>query len=231
MEQIIDKRVALALSKQQSQQGPTDEMSPSTKRKSSVASTDAAPATTETTAPAKEAAPPASPENQERYPVDDITVRSACELLAQVRNKMILVAYGVAEIPAPGDSITGHHLSVGYYAKVFLDRVVDSWADLELEIPGPDGEEYLGDAVHGWIFWTKAHLKIMQLAPPPPADSTTSPSAMPEGQDQLPPSPTARVECSMSHVVDRDPSEGPPVKGKGSKRRARPRPPPPPPMK
>ena len=106
--------------------------------------------------------------------------------------------------------------------------MVDSWADLELEIPGPDGEEYLGDAVHGWIFWPKAHLKIMQLAPPPPADSTTSPSAMPEGQDQLPPSPAGRAEHSMSPVVDRDPSESPPpVKGKGFKRRA-PHPPPPP---
>jgi hypothetical protein len=48
MEQIIDKRVALALSKQSShQQGPTDEMSPSAKGKSSVASTEHAPTATE----------------------------------------------------------------------------------------------------------------------------------------------------------------------------------------
>jgi hypothetical protein len=49
MEQIIDKRVALALSKQSShRQGPIDEMSPSAKEKSSVSSTEhAAPATEE----------------------------------------------------------------------------------------------------------------------------------------------------------------------------------------
>jgi hypothetical protein len=56
----------------------------------------------------------------------------------------------------------------------------------------------------------------------PPVDSPTSLSAMPECQDQLPHSPAARAERSMSLVGDRDPSESPPpspppahVKGKG----------------
>jgi hypothetical protein len=64
MEQIINERVALAHSKQSShQQGPTDEMSPFAKRKSSVASTEHATTTTEAATPAVEAATPASPQN------------------------------------------------------------------------------------------------------------------------------------------------------------------------
>jgi hypothetical protein len=37
----------------------------------------------------------------------DGTVRSACELLNQFRNKKLVVAYGVAEKTVEGDSITG----------------------------------------------------------------------------------------------------------------------------
>jgi hypothetical protein len=38
---------------------------------------------------------------RQRYPVDDITVRSACELQTRVRNKKIVVAYDVAEVSTP----------------------------------------------------------------------------------------------------------------------------------
>jgi hypothetical protein len=67
MEPIIDERVAFALSKQSPhQQGPTDEMSPSAKGKSNVASIEHAPTTTEAiaAAPIVEAANLGSPENQ-----------------------------------------------------------------------------------------------------------------------------------------------------------------------
>jgi hypothetical protein len=46
-----------------------------------------------------------------------------------------------------------------------VDRVVDGWADLELEIPGPNGGEFLQDVVHTWIFWPKVHIRIMQQPP------------------------------------------------------------------
>jgi hypothetical protein len=51
-----------------------------------------------------------------------------------------------------GDSINGHHRGIEYYARIFVDRLVDGLADLELEILGPNGEEFLQDVVHTWIF-------------------------------------------------------------------------------
>jgi hypothetical protein len=163
-------------------------------------------------------------------------MRLACELLDQCRNKRIVVAYGVADKMVPGDSIMGHHLPIEYYTRVFVDQMVNVWADLELEIPRPNREEIPQDTVHTWIFLPKTYIRITQPTTSPPAKSLTSPATMHEGQDQLPASLAARAECNMSHVVDRDQSESPPtspppsphVKGKGTKRQA---PPPPPPKK
>ena len=36
-----------------------------------------------------------------------------------------------------------------------VDRVEKGWEDLDLEIPGGDGEEELGQALHTWICWKK----------------------------------------------------------------------------
>jgi hypothetical protein len=156
MEQIIDERVALALSKQSSyQEGLTNEMSPAAKGKSNVALTEHAPTATEVATPAFEAPNPGSPENRIHWPVDDITVRSACELLDVCRNKKYVVAHYVTEKTIEGDSITRHHHGIEYYARVFVDRVVDGWADLELEKPGSNREEFLKDVVHTWIFGPK----------------------------------------------------------------------------
>jgi hypothetical protein len=94
--------------------------------------------------------------------MDEITVRSSCELLDVCRNKKLVAAHGVAEKTVEGDSLTGHHCGIEYYAKFFVDRVVDGWADLELEVPRPIGEEVLQDAVHTWIFWPKAHIRNTQ---------------------------------------------------------------------
>jgi hypothetical protein len=73
-------------------------MSPSTNGKSSITSIEHAPTATEAAAPPiVEAATPASPQNRPTWPMDDITVTSACELLNQCRNKKLVVAYGMAE--------------------------------------------------------------------------------------------------------------------------------------
>jgi hypothetical protein len=129
----------------------------------SVASTKHAPiATKAAPTPAVEVANLGSPENRPHWPADDITVRSACDLLDVCRNKKLVVAHGVAEQTVEGDNITGQYQGIEYCAKVFVDRVVDGWADLELEIPGPNGEEFLQYIVHTWIFLPKAHIRITQ---------------------------------------------------------------------
>jgi hypothetical protein len=51
--------------------------------------------------------------------VDDIIMRSACELLGVCKNKKLVVAHGVAEKTVEGDNITGHHRGIEYYTKMF----------------------------------------------------------------------------------------------------------------
>jgi hypothetical protein len=53
--------------------------------------------------------------------VDDIIVRLACDLLDVCRNKKLAVAHGITEKTVEGDSLTGHHRGIEYYARVFVD--------------------------------------------------------------------------------------------------------------
>ncbi|RLN38614.1 transposon protein, putative, CACTA, En/Spm sub-class [Panicum miliaceum] len=87
---------------------------------------------------------------QRRYPVDDITVRTPCELLFEQRKKIKVVAHGVAEVPIEGGTIHGAPIPE-FYARVMVDRVEKGWEDLDLEIPGGDGEQELLQALHTWI--------------------------------------------------------------------------------
>ena len=43
----------------------------------------------------------------EHYPMDDIAVRTPCELLFPLRKKLKVVAHGVAEVPVQGGTIHG----------------------------------------------------------------------------------------------------------------------------
>ena len=84
--------------------------------------------------------------------MDDIAVRTPFELLYQLRKKLKVVAHRVAEVPVQGRTIHGMTIPEGY-ARVMVDRVEKGWEDLDLEIPGDDGEEELGQALHTWICW------------------------------------------------------------------------------
>jgi hypothetical protein len=42
------------------------------------------------------------------------------------------------------------------YARVMVDQVEKGWEDLDLKIPGGDGEEELQHALHTWICWNNA---------------------------------------------------------------------------
>ena len=79
----------------------------------------------------------------EHYPMDEIAVRTPCELLYQLRKKLKVVTHGIAEVPVQGGTIHGMAILEGY-ARVMVDRVEKGWEDLDLEIPGGDGEEELG---------------------------------------------------------------------------------------
>ena len=50
-------------------------------------------------------------------------------------------------MPVQGGTIHGRPILKGY-ARVMVDRVEPGWEDLDLEIPGGDGEEELRYAVH-----------------------------------------------------------------------------------
>lgn len=77
---------------------------------------------------------------EKRHPMDDITGRAPSELVTPVRNKLIVVAYGVAEQPTQGQTL--HDVEIqARYAKVGVDRVADGWENLKLEIPEGDGKE------------------------------------------------------------------------------------------
>ena len=67
--------------------------------------------------------------------MDDIVVRTPCELLYQLRKKLNVVTYGVVEVPVQGGTIHGMAIPEGY-ARVMVDRVKKGWEDLNLEIPG-----------------------------------------------------------------------------------------------
>lgn len=92
--------------------------------------------------------------------MDDITRRAPYKLVTSMKNNLIVVACGVAEQPMQGQTLHGVEIPAHSYAEVGVDRVVDGWDDLELEIPGGVREKNLGEAIHGWILWPKRYIRI-----------------------------------------------------------------------
>ena len=129
-ERVASIEGALAATQQQQPEARSTaqlETSPiDSQRRSSVASTEHPAADREETV-------------AEHYPVDDIAVRTPCELLIPLRKKLKVVAHEVAEVPVQGGTIHGMTFLEGY-ARVMVDRVKNGWEDLDLEIPGCDGE-------------------------------------------------------------------------------------------
>ncbi|RLM61613.1 hypothetical protein C2845_PM14G08240 [Panicum miliaceum] len=158
--------------------------------------------------------------------MDDITVRTPCELLYQQRKKIKVVAHGIAEVPIQGGTIHGAPIPEGY-ARVLVDRVEKGWEDLDLEIPGGDGEEKLQHALHTWICWNKRYIRFPQgttysaasaqnarsRSPTPPKSMgpLSSPAQRSPSMDL--PSPSLQRDPSMdlpSPATNRDPGMSPP---------------------
>ena len=119
------------------------------------------------------------------YPVDDITEKTDCELHMSMKNMSFKVAVGYA-LPNPAGA--SYHLGgiPQGYARVGVDQVVPLYANLELDIPGGDGEKTLGEVEKGIALWNKENIVFPNLTPrsssrPPPQDPS------PPRQDPSPP--------------------------------------------
>ena len=111
-EQVAAVEGALAASQQQQDARSVAHLdsSPGSQRRSSVASTEQP-----TGGPTEVGA-----NEPHHHPMDDITVRTPCELLYQQRKKIKLVAHGIAEVPIQGGTIRGVQIPEGY-ARVMVD--------------------------------------------------------------------------------------------------------------
>ena len=94
-----------------------------------------------------------------RHPVDQITQRTACELHVRTRNLSVPVAYGMVSPIQPGQTVHCREIPNGF-APVEVEQVVSTYNDMELEIPGGDGETKLGRSCHCIILWRKSDIII-----------------------------------------------------------------------
>ena len=128
--------------------------------------------------------------DDQRYPVDDDTMPTPCELHVRAKNISIHVTYGSALPLNPCTTIHGRPIPPGY-TSVSVEQIVGNNEDLELDLVGGDGEKILGDALHGVILRRKVDVKLTvsttapvqtdrrspSLPSPQPAPSPSSPPA------------------------------------------------------
>ena len=107
----VQCQVAIAMSQQQQAQPVPPEPNITadhlSQQKSSCASTDVAVETTGIQAAVEATAP-------QRFPVDEITQRTPCDLQTAIKNLMFTFAYGTAMPTQPGDVFHGQQIPVGY---------------------------------------------------------------------------------------------------------------------
>ena len=100
----------------------------------------------------------------------------------------------------------------------------NDWKNLELDIPGGDGETTLVDAVHGYILWDKRYIilkptdqgsrpalpQAVRRSPPPPPSAR----AAPEHSATEPPSPRQPLSTPAEPPSPGSPPPSPPKKRK-----------------
>ena len=109
-----------------------------------------------------------------RYPVDDIKEKTNCELHQKMKNISMKVAVGFALPNEPEGTIHVNPIPAGY-ARVGVDEVLPGYDSLELDIPGGEGEETLGEVTHwGVILWRKECIVFPKSAPRPPTPPSSN---------------------------------------------------------
>ena len=160
--QMQDVKEQLALITQQRESQPQVEdhavdVCPS-QRKSSVGSTQLQdPAVDE----------PVDEPSAARYPVDDITEKTNCELHAPLKNNSFPVATGYALPHQPGATFHFGEIPAGF-ARVGVTKVMSGMNSVELDIPGAAGEKTVGEVELGIVLWKKKYIKFSDSAPRPP---------------------------------------------------------------
>jgi hypothetical protein len=175
MQVEIERRLAVMIS-QIAQAGalpeePLDPVISPSARKSSCASTEVAPgACIEVTMGAytegleeTRAIKGVPVDVNQQYPMDFLCQCTPCELHKPFSNITMQVAYGSAFVHFPGLTSYGMLIPPGYTSVSVEEICQPQFEDLELDIPGGDGERTLKDAVHGIILWPKRYIIIPQM--------------------------------------------------------------------
>ena len=104
----------------------------------------------------------------DRYPMDNIREKTPCELHVPVRNLSFKAANGYAL--SCDDKALWHFnkIPVGY-GRVGVDEIMDGYHDLELDIPGAEGERTLEEVGGGIILWKKKYIVFPGSPPRPPS--------------------------------------------------------------
>ena len=102
-----------------------------------------------------------------RYPVDDITEKTNCELHAPMNNLSFPVANGYALPHQLGATFHFGEIPAGF-ARVGVTKVLSGFNSMHLDIPGAEGEKTLGEVELGIVLWKKKYIKFPDSAPRPP---------------------------------------------------------------
>jgi hypothetical protein len=159
-------------------------------------------------------------DDNQQYLVDFLCRCTPCELHKPFGNITMQVAYGSAFAYFPGHTSYGMLIPPGH-ALVFVEEICQpQFEDLELDIPGGDGERTLKDAVYGIILWPKHYIIIPHtegsIPPTDPPQPRPSSSPRSSSQPSISPHSASTQEplfnsggANSSHDIDINP-ESPP---------------------
>src|SRR4051794_28399029 len=107
------------------------------------------------------------------YPVDDIKEMKSCELVFKMNNISIKVAHDFALPNPPKATYHGNPIPLGY-ARVGVDEVVATYAELILDIPGGEGQQTLREAKQSCTYLWRKQCIIFPYKVSSPTRSTSS---------------------------------------------------------